>query len=170
MSTTFLVEVPRWKVGRNATAARTTIEQREAFIDQHAQGETYAEIGRAFGVSWQCVRYWWQRFRRGEGKKSQYQRERHALLMRFSPLVRYAILRLKLKHPHWGPRRLRYQLERRPTLVGQRLPSATQIGRYLHQWVRIHRPVKRNRLPQPLCHDRCVCISVGKWTSNLGSP
>lgn len=128
-------------------ARRTTIEQREAFIQHHAQGETYAEISRAYGVSWQCVRYWWHRFRRGEGVKRPYQREHHQLLMRFSPLVRYAILHLKLKHPHRGPRRLQYQLQQRPTLVGQRLPSATQIGRYLHQWVRFRRPVKRSRLP-----------------------
>jgi transposase InsO family protein len=130
-------------------APRTAIEQREAFIRRHAQGETYAEISRAYGVSWQCVRYWWQRFRRGEGVKQQYQRARHPLLMRFSPLVRYAILRLKLKHPHWGPQRLRYHLHQRPTLVGQRIPSVTQIGRYLHRWVRFRRPNKRNRLPAP---------------------
>lgn len=128
---------------------RTTIEQREAFIQRHAQGESYAEISRAYGVSWQCVRYWWHRFRRGEGVKSQYQREHHQLLMRFSPLVRYAILHLKLTHPHWGPQRLRYQLQRRPTLVGQRIPSVTQIGRYVHQWVCFRRPVKRSRLPSP---------------------
>jgi len=128
-------------------APRTTIEQREAFIQRHVQGETYAEISHAYGVSWQCVRYWWHRFRRGEGVKHQYQRAGHQLLMRFSPLVRYAILRLKLKHPHWGPQRLRYHLQQRPTLVGQRVPSVTQIGRYLHQWVRFRRPVKRKRLP-----------------------
>ncbi|MCE7988854.1 MAG: hypothetical protein DYG89_47470 [Caldilinea sp. CFX5] len=141
-------------------APRTTIKQREAFIQRHAQGETYAEIGRTYGISWQCVRYWWHRFRRGEGVKSQYQRERHQLLMRFSPLVRYALLRLKLQHRHWGPQRLRYHLQHRPTLVGQRLPSVTQIGRYLHQWARFRRPVKRNRLsatrgPRPTHVHQC---------------
>lgn len=141
-------------------APRTTVEQREAFIQRHAQGETYAEISRAYGVSWQCVRYWWHHFRRGEGVKSVYQREDHQLLMRFSPLVRYVILRLKLKHPHWGPRRVRYQLQHWPTLVGQPLPSITQIGRYLHQWVRFRRPLKRSRLPaapvsRPLYVHQC---------------
>lgn len=130
-------------------AARTTVEQREAFIQRHAKGETFAAIAQAYGVSWQCVRLWWQRFLRGEGVTSHYVREQHSLLMRFAPLVRYVILRLKVAHPHWGPRRLRYHLQQRPSLVGQPLPSATQIGRYLHQWERFRRPVKRKRtLPE----------------------
>lgn len=128
-------------------AARTTLEQREAFIQHRAQGETFAEIAQAYGVSWQCVRFWWQRFRRGEGVSSHYVRERHSLLMRFSPLVCYVILRLKVAHPHWGPRRIRYHLQQRPSLVGQALPSATQIGRYLHQWVRFRRRLKRSQTP-----------------------
>ena len=130
-------------------AGRTTIEQREAFIQHRAQGETFAEIAQAYGVSWQCVRFWWQRFRRGEGVSSHYVRERHSLLMRFSPLVRYVILRLRIAHPHWGPRRIRYHLQQRPSLAGQALPSATQIGRYLHQWVRFRRRLKRSRTPPP---------------------
>lgn len=124
--------------------ARTTQEQREAFIQRHAQGETYAAIAQAYGVSWQCVRFWWQRFRRGEGIASHYRRERQRLLRRFSPLVRYVILRLKLTHPQWGPRRIRYHLQQRCSLVGHTLPSATQIGRYLHQWERFRRRRKRS--------------------------
>jgi transposase InsO family protein len=126
-------------------AARTSVEQREAFIQRHAKGERFAEIAQAYGVSWQCVRFWWQRFRRGEGVTSHYVREQHSLLMRFTPLVRYVILRLKVAHVHWGPRRIGYHLQQRPALVGHRLPSATQIGRYLHQWERFRRPARRAR-------------------------
>jgi transposase InsO family protein len=123
-------------------ATRTTAEQREAFIARRVKGETFVEIGQAYGVSWQCVRFWWQRFLQGQGLISHYERHQHSLLMRFTPLVRYVILRLKLAHLHWGPRRIRYHLQQRPSLVGHPLPSATQIGRYLHQWVRFHRPAK----------------------------
>lgn len=137
-------------------AARTTLAQRAAFIQQHAQGKTFAAIGHAYSVSWQCVRFWWQRFRRGEGVSSHYGGKRHSVLMRFTPLVRYAILRLKLTHPAWGPHRIRYHLQQRPALRGQQLPSATQIGRYLHQWVRFRRPGKRYRetqsQPAPATH------------------
>jgi hypothetical protein len=127
---------------------RTTSEQREAFIKQRVKGETYVEIGQAYGVSWQCVRFWWQRFLHGQGVISAYKRQRHSLLMRFTPLVRYGLLRLKLSHLHWGPRRLRYHLGQRPSLVGHALPSATQIGRYLHQWQRFQRSVKHKREPR----------------------
>ncbi len=134
-------------------AARTSIEQREAFIERHAKGETFAEIAQVYGVSWPCVRFWWQRFRRGEGVTSHYVRERHSLLMRFTPLVRYGILRLKIAHRHWGSRRIRYHLQQRPSLVGHSLPSATQIGRYLPQWARFRRPARRKRAPRsrPAC-------------------
>lgn len=129
-------------------AARTTKEQREAFIRRHASGETFGEIAQAYGVSWSCVRFWWRHFLRGQGVATHYVHGRHRVLRRFVPIVRYVILRLRLTHPHWGPRRLRYHLTQRPSLVGQRLPSVTQIGRYLHQWTRFRRPVKRLRLPR----------------------
>lgn len=128
-------------------AARTTPAQREAFIQRHTQGETYAAIAQAYGVSWQCVRYWWQRFRRGEGLVGHYAGKPHSLLMRFTPLLRSVILRLKLTYPHWGPQRLRYHLQQRPSLRGQALPSVTQIGRYLHQWPRFRRLRKRSPPP-----------------------
>jgi transposase InsO family protein len=146
----FPKSIPHGCERKGKMAARTTVDQREVFIQRRARGETYVAIAQACGVSWQCVWFWWQRFRRGEGVRSHYTRERHSLLMRFSPLMRYVILRLKLAHPHWGPRRIRYHVQQRPSLAGQPVPSATQIGRYLHQWVRFRRHPKRNRTPPEL--------------------
>ena len=141
-------------------AARTTQEQREAFIRRHASGETFGEMAQAYGVSWSCVRVWWCHFLRGQGVAPHYVHGPHRLLGRFAPIVRYVILRLRLTPPHWGPRRLRYHLTQRPSLVGQRLPSVTQIGRYLHQWTRFRRLVKRRKplreqLAQPTRIHQC---------------
>ena len=52
--------------------------------------------------------------------------------------MRYWVLRLRLKHPRWGPGRLRTHLKKQTSLRGKRLPFPS-IGRYLHQWPRFHR-------------------------------
>lgn len=129
-------------------STRTTVEQRATFIVRHTAGETFAEIATAYGVSRNCVRYWWRRYRRGEGLQSHYVRQRQGLLTRFAPVVRYVILRLRLAHPQWGPSRIQYHLQHRSSLTGTKLPRATQIGRYLHQWPRFHRQRKRTPTPK----------------------
>jgi hypothetical protein len=57
--------------------------------------------------------------------------------------VRYVILRLRLKHPRWGPNRILYWLKKRTSLRSLRLPSEASIGRYLHQWRRFRRKPKK---------------------------
>ncbi len=128
----------------------TTSRQRELFFQRHKSGETYAEVAKQMGVSRECVRYWCRRQRDGKGTQSVYCRKPYGLLSRFSPLVRFAILRLRLEHPRWGPDRIRYMTRQRQALRGLRLPSLAQIGRYLHQWERFRRrPVQRIQRQRP---------------------
>jgi hypothetical protein len=102
------------------------------------------------GVSRECVRYWCRRQRDGKGIQSVYCRKPYGLLSRFSPLVRFVILRLRLEHPRWGPDRIRYMTRQRQALRGLRFPSIAQIGRYLHQWERFRRrPVQRIQRQRP---------------------
>lgn len=122
---------------------RTSLREREAFVAQHDVGASYAVIAAKHGVSLECVRYWCRRARQGESLESHYCRQGPGFLQRFDPLVRYVILRFRLAHPRWGPSRIRYHLEQRPSLHHKALPGPTQIGRYLHQWVRFRRPPKR---------------------------
>ncbi|MEZ4737480.1 MAG: integrase core domain-containing protein [Caldilineaceae bacterium] len=140
-------------------ARRTSLPEREAFVTEHQAGSTYAVIAGKYGVSADCVRYWCRRARRSASLTSAWRRRGPALRQDFDPLVRYVILRLRLKHPGWGPSRIRHHLGKRSSLQGQRLPSATQIGRYLHQWVRFRRqrrrpvpPVPRSQAP-PRVHE-----------------
>jgi transposase InsO family protein len=139
---------------------QTTIEQRATFVLRHQAGETLAEIAKACGVSHGCVRKWWRRYQRGEGLQSRYRQQATGPLARFDPLIRYVLLRLRLAHPHWGPNRLRYHLRQRPSLRGLRIPSETQIGRYLHQWLRFrrqrqHRPPAKPRREAPSRVHQC---------------
>jgi transposase InsO family protein len=118
---------------------RTSVCQRLEFFRRHQVGQSYAEIAIHMGVSKECVRYWCRRQRDAGDVYTRYHRAPRGLLSRFHPMVRYAILRLRLEHPRWGPNRILYKLRGRPTLTGLRLPSETQIGRYLHQWSRFRR-------------------------------
>jgi transposase InsO family protein len=130
----------------------TTIEQRQAFYGRHQAGETYPEIAEAMGVSVECVRYWCRRQQAGGPCQTVYPARSGGLLSRFEAKVRYAILRLRLEHPRWGPNRILMRLKKRPSLRGLGLPKEAQIGRYLHQWPRFRRPTQtgvRTRPDQP---------------------
>lgn len=118
---------------------QTTYKQRSTFYQRHCQGETYEEIAQAMGVSRECVRNWCRRQRAGLGVQSQYHRKASGLLSRFSPIVRYVVLRLREEHPRWGASRIRHMVLQRCSLRGLPIPSIAQIGRYLHQWVRFRR-------------------------------
>lgn len=125
-------------------SGKTTPDDRRTFYERHQRGETYAEIAQAAGVSLGCVRYWCRRLRDGGSCVTHYPGRPPGLLQRFSPLVRYVLLRLRLEHPRWGASRLRYGLAHRPALAHQALPSVAQIGRYLRQWPR-RQPPRRTR-------------------------
>lgn len=132
---------------------RTTPEQRRRFHERHEQGETYPAIGDSEGVSHATVRYWCRRLREGGNGRTTYRRHPAGLLTRCDPVVRYAILRLRLEHPRWGPNRIRERLKKRDSVCGSALPSEASIGRYLHQWPRFRRrpsqKVAPKRLNQP---------------------
>lgn len=127
---------------------QTTVKQRRAFYEQHVRGETYRAIAAQAGVSKECVRYWYRRLRDGGDCQSRYRREPGGLLGRFDGKVRYAILRLRLAHPRWGPERILYHLQQRDALKGLALPGRAAIGRYLHQWYRFRRRPRANAEPK----------------------
>lgn len=122
---------------------KTTEKQRQRFWERHQAGETYQEIADDYGLSKGCIRYWCRRQRDGGSCHSRWRRRKQGLLSSFHPLVRYVLLQLRLQQPRWGPRTLRYHMGQRLSLAGKRLPSETQIGRYLHQWPRFRRERKR---------------------------
>jgi hypothetical protein len=120
-------------------AVRTTPEQRQRFHALHLGGQSYPEIATRERVSAECVRYWCRRLQRGGCSHSHVQHRAPGLLSRFTPRIRYGVLRLRLQHPRWGPDRIRWHLRKHIALKGIRLPSVASIGRYLNQWVRFRR-------------------------------
>jgi hypothetical protein len=109
---------------------KTSEHERQLFYELHQRGDTYMELAERFGVSQMCVRYWCRRQRNGQGRPKQGVHKTKGLLGRFHPLVRFAILRLRLAHPRWGPNRIRAQLKKRPSLLGCLLPSEAQISKF----------------------------------------
>ena len=145
-------------------AERTSVAQQQEFYRRHQADQSYRAIAEQMGVSPECVRYWCRRQRDGGDCQTRYACRSPGLLSRFDAKVRYVILRLRLKHPRWGPSRIRLGLTKRPSLKGLPLPSETQIGRYLHQWPRFRhqrsaRPVRERPRPPP------KSINAGNWTS-----
>lgn len=132
---------------------RTTIVQRRLCYDRHQGGATYAQIAAQLGISPACVRYWYRQQRDGRTRlDTRVPRRAGTLLHHFIPLMRYVILRVRLQHPGWGRDRIQVALAQHPALKGKRLPSAVQIGRYLHQWPRFRRgpaPKRPTARPAP---------------------
>ena len=118
---------------------QTSPTQRRQFYTLHQQGQTYAEIAERFGISKMGVRYWCRHLRDGKDAQTTYCKKPLGLLHRFHPRVRYVILRLRLEHARWGPNRILAKLRKRPSLLGLKLPSEAEIGRYLHQWRQFRR-------------------------------
>lgn len=129
---------------------RTTPQLRKEFYQSYLGGETYEAIADRERFSRECVRYWCRRQRDGGSCQTRYYRETGRKLSRFSPLVRYCILRLRLEHPRWGPNRIRVGLSKHPALQRVRLPSEASIGRYIHQWSRFRRRKKKKPPIRPL--------------------
>jgi transposase InsO family protein len=127
-------------------AKETTLRQRREFYVRHVQGESYQEIADATGYVYETVRKWCRRQRDDKGIESDYHRVSQGALSTFAPEVRYAILRLRLEHPGWGPGYLRCHVQERASLCGMVIPSVASIGRYLHQWERFRR--RRRVKPQ----------------------
>jgi transposase InsO family protein len=127
---------------------QTSPKLRRHFFERHQAGMTYPQLAQLHGVSTECVRYWCRRQRDGGSCYSTYAKRRPARLRSFHPRVRYVIIRLRLEHPGWGPRSMRLQLAKRPSLQGLPLPSIASIGRYLSQWSQLRQPHR----PQPAPH------------------
>jgi transposase InsO family protein len=114
---------------------RTTVQQRLAFCSLHVHDAvTYRQIAGRYDVSPECVRYWCRRQRKGASLVTSYHHPGAGLLSHFDPLVRYWVIRLRLKHPRWGPKPILYHLGKHLNGRVAMLPSCAAIGRYLHQW------------------------------------
>ncbi len=134
----------------------TTHAERVAIVERHQAGETLQAIAQDMGFNYYTVRKW-RRVYQGEGWQGLEPKPkgppRVGLLGTFSPLIKYVALRLKRQHPGWGVDKLLLELERRPSLKGQKLPKRSILAAYLAQFgKRLRRPRRLpTRRPETTC-------------------
>jgi transposase InsO family protein len=127
----------------------TTHAQRVEIVQRHATGESYHNIAHDLRLNYYTVRAWCRRYRKAgwEGLKPRALYTRQPLL-RFHPLVKYGLLKLKRQHPGWGLDKLRLELQRRSSLRACALPKRSTLHTYLKQFyprLREHRPLPTQR-------------------------
>jgi transposase InsO family protein len=122
----------------------TTHEERVSIVERHLAGEPLSTIAADMRLSYYTVREWWQVYRRKgwEGLVPKPQGPpRVGYLGRFSVLVKYVALRLKLEHPGWGVNTLLLEMSRRGSLQHVDLPKRSALAVYLGQFgSRLQRP------------------------------
>jgi hypothetical protein len=144
----------------------TDYADQQTILRLRSDGLTYNKIAQETGWSYETVRKVC-----GVGKpKSMCALGRPAkgLLSSFDPRVRFACLKIKLRHRRWGPEVVRAELKKRAWATEVKLPCASQIGEYFSQFkgrlVKVRRhlqlPQFRSEPSQPLQAHSCWQIDV----------
>jgi len=110
--------------------------ERERIYRGKLQGQTLAELAQELQCSVGCVRKWWRRARDGGLEGLQTRRcgaPATGVLGCCAPEVRQTAVRLKQRHPGWGPARVRVELERLPELHGCHPPSRSRLAAFFKQ-------------------------------------
>lgn len=135
------------------------MDQRTEFVMRAVSGgENFSELCRQFGISRKVGYKWKERFiEEGlAGLKDQSRRPQHHP-HELSEAMVCEIVKLKLAHPRWGPRKLRAVLEKR---IGSReLPSESSFKRVLDKAGLVERrrrtrPAQATRLTTPAKAER----------------
>lgn len=89
----------------------TVMEQKESFVAAAVQKETtFSALCEAYGISRKTGYKWLSRYLDGEGLDEKSRRP-HLCSGRTSPEIEELILRERIKHPTWGPRKLHRSLQ-----------------------------------------------------------
>ena len=137
------------------TRRRTTVAERNEFVDRHARGESYPEIAEDTGWSQWTVRYWCRQAR-DKGRTAlappDRRKSRGGPMSTFPGIVRYCFLRIKLEHPGWGAQVAHARaVEEHPVLAKYPLPSVSTIERL---WAKYRRRLYlRYRKRRPRYHE-----------------
>lgn len=131
---------------------RTPMAERKRFIEDVERGEeSMAALCRRYGVSRKTGYKWLKRYRE-EGDTGLQDRSRrpHRSPQRTSAAVEARLVEARLRHPAWGPRKLRAWLK------DESLPALSTISTVLQRHDQIdplaslqHRPLQRFEHPTP---------------------
>ncbi len=111
--------------------SKTPVDLRIEFMKRVVKGETVAELCREYGISRKTGDKFKQRFRRlGEAGLLDRSRAPKIIPHKTPPEVVKLLLCEKEKHPSWGPKKLKTQLEER---LHREFPAVSTIGDILER-------------------------------------
>ncbi len=130
----------------------TSYADRQEIIELHKQGYSYRQIVQQTDWSYETVRLVYRRYKRqGEAalRPQRVGRPATGTLSTFDPRVRFAALRLKLKHSGWGPDIVCAELAKQTWAHQVELPSSSSLEAYFSQFGERLVAVRRHKqLPQ----------------------
>ncbi len=114
--------------------SNTTLQDRVMIGELAKAGYSDRQIAERVGWSVPTVRKWRRKGQQGRtGLSSRRGRPVSGALSTFPKAIGDALRAWREAHPGWGPKTLRAELEREPTLAGQSLPSRSSIARWLQE-------------------------------------
>jgi putative transposase len=121
--------------------------ERARFLALHAEGlYSMTELCARFGISRQCGYKWLERWEaQGVAGLADRSRKPHACPHHTPPTVEDAVVQLRKRYPHWGPKKLVAYLAR--TQPALDLPAASTVGAILKRHGRRRKPTHPGRSP-----------------------
>lgn len=148
---------------------KEAVEQRKQLLAEYLEGESIAELSRAYRVSRQTIYKWVERYdREGDTGLLNQPRAPHHHPQRRDENVREQVIALRWRHARWGPRKLRAWLEAHEPAMDW--PATSTIGDWLKQEGLVHPRRARRRTPpmnRPLSHaeqpNQVWCADFKGW-------
>lgn len=123
----------------------TVSEQRQRFLEDHQLNYySISELAERFGISRKTAHKWIARFgQHGQAGYQELSRRPHSCPWQTEPAIVEELIRLRMAHPRWGPRKLLHLLHERHR--GWQLPAPSTAALILtrHGLVRSRRRTRR---------------------------
>jgi transposase-like protein len=108
-----------------------TSAEHEYLVTRRQAGASLAMVAAELGCSLETMRKWWRRQRRGQAAPRR-GRPGHGILSTYPTELVAEAVRLKQRHPHWGPANVKLQLRRDERFRLSRLPSDARLAALFH--------------------------------------
>ena len=158
------------KTERMPWKANSVMEEKVRFVFEYERGEqTMTELCEGFGIARETGYVWLRRYRQtGLAGLCELNRGPRRHPNQTPALIEEAVLELRQAHMRWGPRKLKWVLER--DVPGGSWPAASTIGEMLkREGLVVARKKRRRTTPysEPLAHadgaNRVWCADFKGW-------
>jgi transposase-like protein len=132
-----------------AQRAPFTQAEKQMISQKKASGESLVAISRAMHCSYETVRKWW-RMARDQRQVRARGRPKRGPLSTYPVQVSEKAIELKKAHAHWGPKRIKLELQKVLSMREEELPSAARLSVLFKQRCpEAVQPRQRHLLPPP---------------------